>query len=288
MSRNKGTHNYSANFEVKKRAPLDAKQLAGTVSDLITGSTWMDSNNNEYTYVGMIVSVYNDTLINNGLYQLIASDYTNINNWEQIGGSGSSVDTSLSSALSSEISIRTSADLSLSTAISTNSSQNVSLSTAVSTNVSQTTSLSSALSSEISTRISSDNTFLQLTGGTLTSGLTGTTLYLSNEIISANTRKITKIILTNSSIVWDMNVSCSAQVTLSGSGALTINNAVSGDNGTLIVIQGGSGSYTLTYPVGSKFSNGSVTLSTLAGSIDILSFFYDGTYYYWNLGKNYS
>ena len=88
MSRNRGTYNYSANLEVKKRTPLDAKQLVETKQDL-TGTTTWTNDGNEYTYVGMIVSVSEDTTpSNNGIYRLTADDYTNIVNWEYIGATG--------------------------------------------------------------------------------------------------------------------------------------------------------------------------------------------------------
>ena len=105
----------------------------------------------------------------------------------------------------------------------------------------------------------------------------------------SNVRKIAKQTLTDAAIVvWDMNISCSAQVTLGAARFLQINNAVSGDNGTLVVIQGGSGSHTLTLPDGSLRNGGDFILSTTAGAKDILSFYYDGTNYFWNLGKAYA
>jgi hypothetical protein len=105
----------------------------------------------------------------------------------------------------------------------------------------------------------------------------------------SNVRKTARQTLTDdSTVIWDMNASCSAQVTLGASRNLQINNVVNGDNGTLVVIQGGSGSYTLTLPGGSLRNGGSFTLSTAVGSKDILSFYYDGTNYFWNLGKAYA
>ena len=82
-----------------------------------------------------------------------------------------------------------------------------------------------------------------------------------------------------------------AKVTLGGSRTLSITGAVAGASGVLKVTQGGSGSYALTLPAGSKVANagaGAVTLTTAVGSIDILSWYYDGTNYFWTIGLNFT
>jgi hypothetical protein len=84
MSRNKGIFDFSNNFEVRARTPLDAKQRVGTLADLIDVSVWKSNTGDEWTYPGMIVSVWNDGA-NNGIYKLNADDYTNAANWEKIG-----------------------------------------------------------------------------------------------------------------------------------------------------------------------------------------------------------
>ena len=71
-------------------------------------------------------------------------------------------------------------------------------------------------------------------------------------------------------------------VTLTGSITLNaFNNPVSGQTVTLILTQGGSGSYTLTSTM--KFAGGIKTLSTAVGSIDMLTISYVGTTYYASL-----
>ena len=56
---------------------------------------------------------------------------------------------------------------------------------------------------------------------------------------------------------------------------------------TLIITQGGSGSYTLT-TTGIKYAGASSTLSTAVGAIDMLNILYDGTNYYGSLVKGYA
>jgi len=71
-------------------------------------------------------------------------------------------------------------------------------------------------------------------------------------------------------------------VTLTGS--ITINafsNPQTGQTVTLILTQGGSGSYTLTSTM--KFAGGLKTLSTAVGSVDLLTITYTGSVYYASL-----
>lgn len=197
MARTRGVSNFSANYEVKIQGALDARTLVPTKAELLLDTTW-ENDGLEYTYVGMIVSVWNNG-VDNGVYRLTATDYTDVSNWDKLGTSGdistlstalstevvtrssadsslsvslssevssrSSYDTSLSSALSSEASIRSSADSTLSTtitsAISTEASARVAAdSSEASTRSSADSTLSSAISSESAARIAADNTFL--------------------------------------------------------------------------------------------------------------------------------
>ncbi len=92
-------------------------------------------------------------------------------------------------------------------------------------------------------------------------------------------------------ITYSISSGYNAKVTLGGNRTLSITNAAAGDYGTLIVTQDGTGSRTLTLPGSSKVINGgsgSVTLTTTASAIDVLSWFYDGTNYFWTYGKNYN
>ena len=73
-------------------------------------------------------------------------------------------------------------------------------------------------------------------------------------------------------------------------GNLTLNslaNGVAGASGMIIITQDGTGSRTITTGSNIKWSGGLNTLSTGAGSIDIINFMYDGTTYYFSLTKGY-
>ena len=75
-------------------------------------------------------------------------------------------------------------------------------------------------------------------------------------------------------------------------GNITINNSsftnmVKGSSLTVIITQGAGGSKLLTTS-GIKYSNGGTnTLSTTAGAIDIINYFYDGAIYYGSLIRGY-
>ena len=84
--RTKGLLNISANFEVQSAEGLDSRCRVKTKNSLTLIETWLSSDNNVYTYVGMVVSVYNDTELINGLYRLKSDDYTQETNWIKVSG----------------------------------------------------------------------------------------------------------------------------------------------------------------------------------------------------------
>lgn len=89
MDRNKGTFNFSANFEPLNKAPLDARLVVATKAGLIDPSTWKDSSNLVWLYKGIVVSVTSDpSTDNNGIYFLTdETQYTNYSYWTKIGAS---------------------------------------------------------------------------------------------------------------------------------------------------------------------------------------------------------
>jgi hypothetical protein len=93
-------------------------------------------------------------------------------------------------------------------------------------------------------------------------------------------------------ITWTASSGLNAKVTLAGNRTLSMSGVPTGSYGTLLVIQDGTGSRTLALPAGSKVINavtpGVAVLSTTASYTDILTFYYDGTNYYWNIGLHYN
>lgn len=76
-------------------------------------------------------------------------------------------------------------------------------------------------------------------------------------------------------------------LTLTASTTLTLSGHVVGTY-IIKVIQGGSGNYTLTYPVNVKWSGGTApTLTTAVGKIDIITLFHDGTNFFGTYSLNY-
>jgi hypothetical protein len=104
----------------------------------------------------------------------------------------------------------------------------------------------------------------------------------------------TPVTLVDEAIInWDVSKAYNVKVTLTASRTLSVNNLVAGDYGTIEVVQGGAGSYTLTLPSNpvSKVANagaGAVTLSTAVGAIDILVFYYNGVNLFWSITQDYS
>lgn len=90
MSRQRGLFPLSANFEPNIAAPLDARLVADSLSNLTDSQYWSSSDNNVYIFQGITVAVWND-YGNNGLYILINHDYTDINNWLKVGDSNEEI-----------------------------------------------------------------------------------------------------------------------------------------------------------------------------------------------------
>lgn len=86
MSRTKGLISFSGNFEPRMAEPFDGRIRVETYSDLTKLATWINDDGNIYLYKEIIVSVYNDSNVeNNGAYRLVDNNYTIADNWVKIG-----------------------------------------------------------------------------------------------------------------------------------------------------------------------------------------------------------
>lgn len=87
MARERGIFNFSANLEVKKQAPLDARQTYITYEELTQQSTWVDTDGKVWLFKGLIVPVnYNGQ---NALFMLINPDaYTSTSSWVRVDAVG--------------------------------------------------------------------------------------------------------------------------------------------------------------------------------------------------------
>lgn len=110
MARERGTFNFSASLEVKKQAPLDARQTYIDYSELIQEATWKDSDNKVWLFKGLTVPVnYNGK---HALFMLTNPDnYTSTSSWVRVDGNAgespiytiSDLSTLLESSVKSEI-----------------------------------------------------------------------------------------------------------------------------------------------------------------------------------------
>lgn len=85
MARERGTFNFSASLEVKKQAPLDARQTYITYEELTQQATWGDTDGKVWLFKGLVVPVnYNGQ---NALFMLINPDaYTSTSSWIRVDG----------------------------------------------------------------------------------------------------------------------------------------------------------------------------------------------------------
>jgi hypothetical protein len=86
MSRKTGLIPFPLNYEVTFAEPLDSRAVAQVVDNLIDTDYWRAPDGKTYLYRGMMVSVWNDTEENNGVYLLLDNDYQNIDNWLRVSG----------------------------------------------------------------------------------------------------------------------------------------------------------------------------------------------------------
>lgn len=87
MAREKGTFNFSANLEVKKQGPLDARQTMITYAELTQAATWQDDSGKMYLFNGLTVPVTNGS--SKELYMLIdANNYNQAASWKRVDAGG--------------------------------------------------------------------------------------------------------------------------------------------------------------------------------------------------------
>jgi hypothetical protein len=95
-----------------------------------------------------------------------------------------------------------------------------------------------------------------------------------------------------STITWTPSNGLNASVTLVASSTLAFSAAPpAGSIGTLVVEQGNAAPHTLALPTSGTHkvlgSSTGLTLSSVPNSKDIVTFYYDGSVYYWNVGQGY-
>jgi len=92
----------------------------------------------------------------------------------------------------------------------------------------------------------------------------------------------------SASVTWNLVNGYNAKITLDRNVALSLSNVSGGMSGCLIVTQNSTGGWNLTLPTSHKIIDGGIlTISSAANAVTILTFVFDGTYYYWSFGNNY-
>lgn len=94
------------------------------------------------------------------------------------------------------------------------------------------------------------------------------------------------VLTDGATITLDAAVSRRGRVTLGGNRTLAISNATAGCEVIITVIQDGTGSRSIsTFPASSLLKGGALTFSTAAGAKDVLTGYYDGVNWFWNISE---
>ncbi len=114
---------------------------------------------------------------------------------------------------------------------------------------------------------------------------------ISSAIAAADLKDVITVPYATDSI-WDYSLGYNAELLLEDATTdLQISNVTEGSYGTLKVIQDGTGNRLLVFPAGSVMQGGTSTLdfsAQSAGSYVLLSFYYDGTSFYWTFGETWA
>ena len=129
------------------------------------------------------------------------------------------------------------------------------------------------LADEVLSAGDNDIIVLAIVDGGAPTGYTTKAIKKSNLIVDPI--KAFQTLTDAANIAWDYALGHNAEVTLTASRILDVpTNVADGDYGTLVIVQDGVGSHTLTLPASFKVVNsgaGAITLSTAASSIDTIS-----------------
>jgi hypothetical protein len=112
-----------------------------------------------------------------------------------------------------------------------------------------------------------------------------------STISAPNFAATVQALSSGSTVSWNVHLGANASVTLNTNASLSITNVSAGMYGLIRVSQDGTGGRSITLPSGSRVINGgggTVSLTQTANAVDILTFYYDGSNYWWTIGNNYN
>ncbi|WP_344823158.1 hypothetical protein [Rurimicrobium arvi] len=118
-------------------------------------------------------------------------------------------------------------------------------------------------------------------------------LGVDGTVNATNFTTAVQSLVDGATITWDLSRGANAVVTLGGAGrTLSVTNPKAGMYGSIIVKQDATGGRTITsLPAGSKVAGGSAgqpSLTVAANAVDMLTFFYDGSTFWWIVSSNFN
>jgi hypothetical protein len=123
-----------------------------------------------------------------------------------------------------------------------------------------------------------------------TSGFSGTSggFVVNSGLITSQSgpSKTPTTLVNDATIAWNYANAYNAEIGLTGNSAISITGATAGDYGTLKITHT-NGSTILTFGANDKFAGGTHSFTSATNSVDIFSFYYDGTNFNWNYNLDY-
>ena len=269
------TGNVSANYFIGNGALL---------TGISAGSTYSNSNVASYlpTYTGNVSANY---FIGNGA-RLTNITGANVSGYVPLSTAANTTGTVTTNAQPNITSVGTLTSLTVTGNISGNyilgnGSQLTGIVAATATTAGTVTTNAQPNITSVGTLTTATITTATITTGNITTG------NFANSVFTKFQEKVVSGGSVTGTITPDAGAGTIYTYTLTGSITLnSLTNAVAGTSMTLILTQGGTGSYGLTSTM--KFAGGAKTLSSAVGSVDIISVFYDGTNYYAIISRSYA
>ncbi len=122
-------------------------------------------------------------------------------------------------------------------------------------------------------------------------GATIPTFGVDGTVNATNYTTPVQPVFSGAAFTWDMSKGSAAKWTMAaGANTLTVSNMKAGMYGSIVCTNSGTSTLTFSGGINKVINggNGAPVLTPIANAVDILTYFYDGTTFWWTVGNNYN